>query len=179
MCQHQATASDFLFYDIFARTKNFSFEVSDDVIACSLWFGPPPQSKILATPMFREIHIYPTYLSKLITLQNKTLRIVSGSECYQNVLPLNQKSKLLNLLICTNLRLPNSCINKSINVYLQILIITSLWPNSRTVSKVVLRHPRIYPRIYSISLRGTLNLDGGTPTLDGGTHTPSSHLQFK
>ena len=49
MCQHQATASDLPFYDIFAPTKNFSFQVSDDVIACGLWFGPP-QSKILATP---------------------------------------------------------------------------------------------------------------------------------
>ena len=31
-----------LFYDIFAHTKNSSFEVSDDVIACDLWFGPLP-----------------------------------------------------------------------------------------------------------------------------------------
>ena len=50
LCQHQATASDLPFYNIFASTKNFSFEVSDDVIACDLWFGPP-LSKILATPM--------------------------------------------------------------------------------------------------------------------------------
>ena len=49
-CQHQATASDLPFYDIFAPTKNSCFEVSDDVIACDLWFGFP-QSKILATPM--------------------------------------------------------------------------------------------------------------------------------
>ena len=41
-CQHQATASDLSFYDIFAPTKNSSFEVSDDVIACDLWFAPPP-----------------------------------------------------------------------------------------------------------------------------------------
>ena len=50
MSQHQATASDLPFCDIFAPTKNFSFEVSDDVITCDLWFEPP-QSKILATPM--------------------------------------------------------------------------------------------------------------------------------
>ena len=41
-CQHQAAASDLRFYDIFAPTKNSSFEVSDDVIASDLWFGPPP-----------------------------------------------------------------------------------------------------------------------------------------
>ena len=49
-CQHQATAFDLPFYDIFAPTKNSCFEVSDDVIACDLRFGPP-QSKILATSM--------------------------------------------------------------------------------------------------------------------------------
>ena len=38
-CQHQATAYDLPFYNIFALTKNSSFEVSDDVIACDL--GPP------------------------------------------------------------------------------------------------------------------------------------------
>ena len=51
---------DLPFYDIFAPTKNSSFEVSNDVIACDLWFGPfliknpgytyaPPHYKILAT----------------------------------------------------------------------------------------------------------------------------------
>ena len=33
------------FYDVFAQPKNSSFEVSDDVIACDLWFGPPPPIK--------------------------------------------------------------------------------------------------------------------------------------
>ena len=46
----QATASDFPFHDIFAPTKNFSFEVFDDVNKCDLWFAPPPK-KMLATPM--------------------------------------------------------------------------------------------------------------------------------
>ena len=41
MCP-QATTSDLPFYDIFAPPKNSSFEVSDDVIACDLWFAPPP-----------------------------------------------------------------------------------------------------------------------------------------
>ena len=36
MYQHQAKASDLPFYDIFAPTKNSSFEVSADVIACDL-----------------------------------------------------------------------------------------------------------------------------------------------
>ena len=40
---------------------------------------------------------YPTYLSKLITLQNKALRIVTKSGWYQKVLPLYQKFNLLNL----------------------------------------------------------------------------------
>ena len=40
---------------------------------------------------------YPTYLSKLITLQNKALHIVTKSGWYQNVLPLYQKFNLLNL----------------------------------------------------------------------------------
>ena len=43
--QHQATASDLPFYDIFAPTKNSSFEVSDDVNACDL--GPPSQKSWL------------------------------------------------------------------------------------------------------------------------------------
>ena len=44
-CQHRATASDLPFYDIFAPSKNSSFEVSDDVIACDL--GPPNQKSWL------------------------------------------------------------------------------------------------------------------------------------
>ena len=40
-CQHQATASDLPFYDIFGPTKMSCFKVSDDVIACDLWFPPP------------------------------------------------------------------------------------------------------------------------------------------
>ena len=47
-CQHQLKAFDLPFYDIFAPTKNFFFEVSDDVIVFDLGL---PQSKILATPM--------------------------------------------------------------------------------------------------------------------------------
>ena len=47
-CQRQAMASDLPFYDIFAPTKNFSFKVSDDVIACDLG---TPQPKIMATPI--------------------------------------------------------------------------------------------------------------------------------
>ena len=43
-------ASDLPFYDIFAPQKITFSKISDDVIACDLWFGPP-QSKILATPM--------------------------------------------------------------------------------------------------------------------------------
>ena len=45
--QHQAMTSNLLFYDIFAPTKNSSFEVTDDVIACDLWFGPPNQKSWL------------------------------------------------------------------------------------------------------------------------------------
>ena len=41
-CQHHATVSDLPFYDIFATHKNSSVEVSDHVIACDLWFEPPP-----------------------------------------------------------------------------------------------------------------------------------------
>ena len=40
----QATASNLLFYDIFAPTKNSSFEVSDEVITCGL--GPTPHQKL-------------------------------------------------------------------------------------------------------------------------------------
>ena len=66
--QHQATASDLPFYDVFASTKNFSFEFSDDVIAYELWFGPP-QSKILATPMVLHWDIGSTH--EIITFENQ------------------------------------------------------------------------------------------------------------
>ena len=48
---YQSTASDLPFYDIFAPEKVAFSKIFDDVIACDLWFGPPPQSKIQATPM--------------------------------------------------------------------------------------------------------------------------------
>ena len=51
MCQTQATASDLLIYNTFVLQKASLSTIYGDVIACDLWFGPPPQSKILATPM--------------------------------------------------------------------------------------------------------------------------------
>ena len=45
-------ASDLQFYDIIAPQKVPLSKISDNVIACDLWFAPPPpQSNILATPM--------------------------------------------------------------------------------------------------------------------------------
>ena len=41
-CQQQGTALDLLFYDIFAPQKIPVLKISDDVIACDLWFGSPP-----------------------------------------------------------------------------------------------------------------------------------------
>ena len=49
--------SDLLFCDIFALQKVLFLKTSDDVIACDLWLGPPPQSKILATPMIPPLWI--------------------------------------------------------------------------------------------------------------------------
>ena len=40
MCQNQATASDLSLYDIFVAQKNPLLKISNDVIACDLWFGP-------------------------------------------------------------------------------------------------------------------------------------------
>ena len=37
-----ATASDLPFYDIFAPQTLPFLKKFDDVIACDLWFGPPP-----------------------------------------------------------------------------------------------------------------------------------------
>ena len=48
---NQAKASDHTFYDIFVPQKVPLLKISDDVIACHFCFGPPPQSKILATLM--------------------------------------------------------------------------------------------------------------------------------
>ena len=42
MSQRQATVSGLPFCNIFVLSENFSFEVSDDVITCDLWFEPPP-----------------------------------------------------------------------------------------------------------------------------------------
>ena len=51
MCRTQASASDLSTYNTFVTQKVSLAKISDDVIACNLWFAPPPQSKILATPM--------------------------------------------------------------------------------------------------------------------------------
>ena len=45
-CQ-QATASDLSFFDIFAPQKVPLLKIPDDVIACDLWFAPPPNQKSL------------------------------------------------------------------------------------------------------------------------------------
>ena len=42
---NQATASDHTFYDIFVPQKVPLSKISDDVIACHFWFGPPPNQK--------------------------------------------------------------------------------------------------------------------------------------
>ena len=41
-CQQQGKALDLPFHDIFAPQKVPLLKISDDVIACNLWFGPPP-----------------------------------------------------------------------------------------------------------------------------------------
>ena len=51
----QATISDIPSYDIFVQQKVPLLKIFDDVIACDLWFGPPYQSKILATPINRRL----------------------------------------------------------------------------------------------------------------------------
>ena len=76
---HQATASDLPFYDIFAPQKDTFSKISDDVIACDLWFGPP-QSKILATPMS-------TYTTYLIKLRMLPLRIISTTPIRNSITP--------------------------------------------------------------------------------------------
>ena len=43
----KTTASDLPLYDIFAPQKVTLLKISDDVIACDLWFGPPPPIKNL------------------------------------------------------------------------------------------------------------------------------------
>ena len=42
---------DLPFCNNFAPEKLPLLKIFDDVIAGELWFGPPPQSKFLATPM--------------------------------------------------------------------------------------------------------------------------------
>ena len=52
-------ASDFPIYDIFAPQKITFSKISDDVIACDLWFGPPP----IKNPGYAyaaECHNFPT-----------------------------------------------------------------------------------------------------------------------
>ena len=50
-CQQQALDLDLPFYDIFAPQKVPFLKISDDIIACNLWFGPSPQSQTVAMPM--------------------------------------------------------------------------------------------------------------------------------
>ena len=52
MCQTRTNTSDLPFCDILVLQKVPFLQISDDIIACDLWFAPPLfQSKILATPM--------------------------------------------------------------------------------------------------------------------------------
>ena len=52
---NQATASNLPFYDIFTQQKVPLSKVSDDVIACDLWFVRTLQSKILGTSMLHTV----------------------------------------------------------------------------------------------------------------------------
>ena len=52
----QPTASDLPIYNLFVSQKVPLWKISDDVIACNLWFWPRPQSKVLATPMNKNLH---------------------------------------------------------------------------------------------------------------------------
>ena len=112
---------------IISKLKNYLpehalFELFHTLVHCHLIYG-----------LIVWGNTYPTYLSKLIALQNKALRIVTGSGWYQNALPLSQKFNLLSLVNLHKFETANSYIIKSISIYLQILIIISHWPNSSTV----------------------------------------------
>ena len=52
-CQHQAKASDLPFYNIFAHTKNPLSKFL--MTSLNVIWAPPPQSKILATPMISSL----------------------------------------------------------------------------------------------------------------------------
>ena len=70
----QATASDLPFKDIFVTQKVLS-KISDDVIASDSWFIPPPQSKILATPMGSGlIYVLDLRFRRLLLTQLLSLR---------------------------------------------------------------------------------------------------------
>ena len=76
-CQ-PATISHLPSYDIFVPQKVPLLKIFDDVIACDLWFGPPYQSKILATPMNRRLP-EKTFLKTFFFLEN-TCGCVLGLE---------------------------------------------------------------------------------------------------
>ena len=43
-------ASDLAFYDTFAVQKVAFLKITDDVISCGLWFGPPPPPPPIKNP---------------------------------------------------------------------------------------------------------------------------------
>ena len=53
-------------YDIFVPQKVPLLKIFDDVIASDLWFGPPNQSKILATPINWSLRLCPWSLASSI-----------------------------------------------------------------------------------------------------------------
>ena len=73
----QATASYLPIHNIFVPQKVPVSQISEDVITCNLWFGPP-QLKILATPR-PLVDSYMHSCNWLLSWQNKNLLGISSS----------------------------------------------------------------------------------------------------
>jgi len=66
---------------------------------------------------------YPAYLSKLAKIQNKDMRIITGSDWQENVKPLYQKCEILNLEKLIKFETAKSFIMIYKNDYLLILMV--------------------------------------------------------
>ena len=111
MYHTHALAADLPFYNIFVLKKVPPSKISDDVIVCDLWFAPPPPNqKVLATPMqitrVLKQELEPNFLSKPemeLKLEPRYLRIVPAQDLFKL-----KTDTLLTEVSCSNVQISNS-----------------------------------------------------------------------
>ena len=92
---NQATASDLPIYDIFVPQKVPTSKISDDVIECGFWFGPPIKTPGYAYAQGEEAAFRAVPPNSLLVYSKRELTFLLAQEDQQTFPPKHRSPQTL------------------------------------------------------------------------------------